>query len=104
MKKNSYTKDQIKYVKSLRDTLPSTTTSKLCRAMNNGMLPTCDGAMEYYKEKPGYVNAKPHDDLAYVKNDVKDNDILFVEVEGKKYALKLEKQPLHDPRSILMRS
>ena len=42
--------------------------------------------------------------LAYVKNAVKDNDNFFIEVEGKKYALKLEKQPLHDPRSILMRS
>ena len=70
MKKNNYKKEEIKYIKSLRDTLPSTTTSKLCRAMNNGMLPTCDGAMEYYKEKPGYVNAKPHDDLAYVKNEI----------------------------------
>ena len=39
-----------------------------------------------------------------IKNEVKDNDSLFIEVEGKKYALYLEKQPLHDPRSILMRS
>ena len=42
--------------------------------------------------------------LAYIKNEVKDNDRLFIEVEGRKYALNLEKQPIHDPRSILMRS
>ena len=42
--------------------------------------------------------------LAYVKNDIEDNDSLFIEVEGKKYALKFEKQSLHDPKSIMMRS
>ena len=42
--------------------------------------------------------------LAYIKNEVKDDDSLFIEVEGKKYALNLEKQALHDPKSILIRS
>jgi 4-methylaminobutanoate oxidase (formaldehyde-forming) len=47
---------------------------------------------------------KKHICLAYIKNEVKDNDRLFIEVEGRKYALNLEKQPIHDPSSILMRS
>ena len=42
--------------------------------------------------------------LAYVKNGVKEGDNFFIEVEGKKYALNLEKKPIHDPSSILMRS
>ena len=70
MKKNNYTKDQVKYVKSLRDTLPSVTTSKLCRAMNNGMLPTCDGAMEYYEGKSGYSNPQLHNDFDFVKKEI----------------------------------
>ena len=41
--------------------------------------------------------------LAYVQNDVVKEE-LFVEVEGKKYSLKYEKQPLHDPNSELMRN
>lgn len=70
MKKSGYTTDQIKVVKSLRDTQPSTTVSKICRALNNGMLPTCDKSMEYYADKPGYTNVEPHDDLAYVKDAI----------------------------------
>jgi hypothetical protein len=70
MKNNEYTKEEIKYIKSLRDTLPSVTTSKLCRAMNNGMLPTCDGAMEYYKENPGYSNPELHNDFDFVKKEI----------------------------------
>ena len=42
--------------------------------------------------------------LAYVKGEIKQNEVLYVEVEGRKYALKLEKYPLHDPTSELMRS
>ena len=42
--------------------------------------------------------------LAYVKGKIKQNEVLYVEVEGRKYALKLEKYPLHDPTSELMRS
>ena len=42
--------------------------------------------------------------LAYVKSEVKDSKELFIEVEGEKYALNLEKEPLHDPKSKLMRS
>ena len=38
--------------------------------MNNGMLPTCDGAMEYYKEKPGYSNPELHNDFDFVKNEI----------------------------------
>jgi hypothetical protein len=70
MKKNGYKKEEIKYIKSLRDTQPSVTTSKLCRALNNGMLPTCDGYMEYYKDKEGYNITEPHDDLTHVKTEI----------------------------------
>lgn len=70
MKNNGYNKDKIKYIKSLPDTQPSVTISKLCRALNNGMLPTCDGCMEYYKKNPGYSVSKPHDDLATVKSAI----------------------------------
>ena len=41
--------------------------------------------------------------FAYVKGEI-DNKKLFIEVEGKKYLLHLEKNPLHDPTSKLMRS
>jgi hypothetical protein len=70
MKKNGYKNNEIKYIKSLPDTKPSVTTSKLCRALNNGMLPTCDGYMEYYKDKPGYDVVGPHDDLKHVKTEI----------------------------------
>tara|TARA_B100000963_G_scaffold343300_1_gene344985 strand:- start:378 stop:1493 length:1116 start_codon:yes stop_codon:yes gene_type:complete len=42
--------------------------------------------------------------LAYIKGDINDNDDMYVEVEGKRYALNLEKSPIHDPASELMRS
>ena len=42
--------------------------------------------------------------LAYVKGEIKDFDEYSIEVEGKKYSLHLEKNPLHDPSSVLMRS
>jgi glycine cleavage system aminomethyltransferase T/glycine/D-amino acid oxidase-like deaminating enzyme len=41
--------------------------------------------------------------LAYVKSDA-DKEDLHIEVEGKRYPLKLEKKPIHDPNSILMRN
>jgi 4-methylaminobutanoate oxidase (formaldehyde-forming) len=41
--------------------------------------------------------------LAYVLNDA-DKEDLHIEVEGKKYRLKYEKKPLHDPNSLLMRN
>ena len=41
--------------------------------------------------------------LAYVKNGI-DKDDLQIEVEGKRYSLKLEKNPIHDPNSSLMRN
>ncbi len=41
--------------------------------------------------------------LGYVQNDYEKED-LYVEVEGKKYLLKLEAQPLHDPTTKLMRN
>ena len=41
--------------------------------------------------------------FAYVKGEI-NNKQLFIEVEGKKYPLHLEKNPLHDPTSKLMRS
>ena len=42
--------------------------------------------------------------LAYVKSELIDDRGLFIEVEGKKYPLHLEKNPIHDPTSKLMRS
>ena len=42
--------------------------------------------------------------LAYINREIAENDDLFVEVEGKKYALNLEKQPIHDPKSEIIRS
>ena len=42
--------------------------------------------------------------LAYVNAELKDEENLFIEVEGKKYPLHLEKNPIHDPTSKLMRS
>ena len=42
--------------------------------------------------------------LAYINHEITDNDELFVEVEGKRYALNLEKQAIHDPRSEKLRS
>ena len=42
--------------------------------------------------------------LAYIESNANCDGDLFVEVEGKKYGIKLEKNPLHDPSSYLMRS
>ena len=42
--------------------------------------------------------------LAYIKGDIKYDDILSIEVEGKRYPLNFEKKPLHDPTSRLMRN
>ena len=42
--------------------------------------------------------------LGYIKREIAENDEFFIEVEGKKHALNLEKQPIHDPRSEKMRS
>ena len=42
--------------------------------------------------------------LAYVNSELKDDKDLFIEVEEKKYPLRLEKNPIHDPTSKLMRS
>jgi len=42
--------------------------------------------------------------FAYIDGKIRDNDELLIEVEGKKHALILEKKPLHDPSSKLMRS
>ena len=42
--------------------------------------------------------------LAFIDGKIRDNDELYIEVEKKKYALQLEKKPLHDPLSKLMRS
>ena len=41
--------------------------------------------------------------LAYVKSEINYKN-LYLEVEGKRYALHLEKYPLHDPTSRLMRN
>ena len=42
--------------------------------------------------------------LAYVKGEINHKDKLFIEVEGNKYPLHLEKNSLHDPKSTLIRS
>ncbi len=42
--------------------------------------------------------------LGYVRGEIKDNDKVFIEVEAKKYALQIERNPIHDPTSKLMRS
>ncbi len=42
--------------------------------------------------------------LAYVKSEIQDSENFSIEVQGKRYSLHLEKQPLHDPTSKLMRS
>ena len=42
--------------------------------------------------------------LGYVRGEIKDNDKVFIEVEEKKYALQIERNPIHDPTSKLMRS
>jgi hypothetical protein len=39
-----------------------------------------------------------------VSSEARDSKNLFVEVEGKKYALNLEKSSIHDPTSKQMRS
>ena len=41
--------------------------------------------------------------LAYVQNEIS-KDKLYIEVEGKRYLLKHEKEALHDPSSALMRN
>ena len=42
--------------------------------------------------------------LAYINGEINHYDDLYIEVEGKRYALKIEKNPLHDPLSKMMRS
>jgi glycine cleavage system aminomethyltransferase T/glycine/D-amino acid oxidase-like deaminating enzyme len=42
--------------------------------------------------------------LAYIDDGTQNDNDLFVEVEGKKYSLYLEKKPIHDPESRSMRS
>jgi glycine cleavage system aminomethyltransferase T/glycine/D-amino acid oxidase-like deaminating enzyme len=42
--------------------------------------------------------------LAYIQGHIRNYEGLFVEVEGKKYTLNYEKNPIHDPSSKLMRS
>ncbi|RPG95212.1 MAG: FAD-dependent oxidoreductase [Candidatus Pelagibacter sp. TMED286] len=42
--------------------------------------------------------------FAYVKGEIKDKEDLSVEIEGKKYSLRLEKNPIHDVNSKKMRS
>ena len=41
--------------------------------------------------------------FAYIKGDIGDKEDLSVEVEGKRYPLRLEKNPIHDPTSKMMR-
>ena len=65
----------------------------------------------FYKDKiVGYTTSsnfsfcyKKNICLAYVETSVKNIDNLFLEVEGKRYALRLEKNAIHDPRSSMLR-
>ncbi len=41
--------------------------------------------------------------LAYIVNGFEKQD-LYLEVEGKRYPISLEKDPLHDPKSLKMRN
>ena len=66
----------------------------------------------FYKDKiVGYTTSsnysfyyKKNICFAYVREYVKDYNDLFLEVEGRKYNLNLEKMPLHDPKGILLRA
>ena len=42
--------------------------------------------------------------LGYVNEDIKGKKNLYLEVEGKKYPLCLEREPLHDPHSLNLRA
>ena len=42
--------------------------------------------------------------LAYINGEINYYNDLYIEVEGDRYALKIEKDPLHDPLSKMMRS
>ena len=42
--------------------------------------------------------------LAYIKSEIEDNDELFIEIEGTRHPLHLEKKPLHDPTSKFLRN
>ena len=42
--------------------------------------------------------------LAYIDSTIENKEDLYLEVEGKRYSLSYEKNPLHDPQSKLMRS
>ena len=42
--------------------------------------------------------------LAYIDSAIEDKENLYLEVEGKRYSLSYEKNPLHDPLSKFMRS
>ena len=42
--------------------------------------------------------------LAYVNGDLKNYEGLTLEVEGKKYPIKHEMLPIHDPESISLRN
>ena len=42
--------------------------------------------------------------LGYIENNLSNYENLYLEVEGKKYALSLEKYPIHDPDSKALRA
>lgn len=66
MKKNGYTKDQIKHVKSLPDTVPNLAISKLCRALNRGMISRHPDAKKYFEAMPG-ISCDDYDDKTLVR-------------------------------------
>ena len=70
MNSNSYTKEQIKNIKSLGEKAVNFTTMKLARAMNLGMIHTREDALEYAKDKAGISTKEAHNDIEYVKTNI----------------------------------
>lgn len=70
MSSNTYTKEQIKIVKSAGETCVNVVYLKLARAMNLGMLPTRDDVEEYLNKMDGISNKEAHDDFQAVKSQV----------------------------------
>ena len=70
MKKNTYTKDQIKQVKGEGERCVGFAYLKIARSLNGGMPATHEGAMAYNESKPGISVAEAHDDYQYLKTAV----------------------------------
>lgn len=82
MANQSYTKEQIKSVKSAGERCVNFTALKLARAMNLGMVHTREDAPEYAKDRPGISLTEAHDDIKYVKSFI--NKAIDLKVVEKK--------------------